>query len=113
MAEVRRAGNNFSRPRWEVIQPPVAASRSKRGRLYTTNLPIRNVTTPKKQLAMVRDWERRNPEAAQARKNEWFKSEAGRAWLKKNQKRRNAARKRWRERKKLEAASAGDTSRFP
>jgi hypothetical protein len=56
----------------------------------------REVKTSKKQLAYVRDWERRNPERAQARKNRWWKTVKGKAWLKKHQKKRNAYRKRWR-----------------
>lgn len=56
--------------------------------------------TSKKQLALVRDWEKRNPEQAQARKNEWAKSAKGRAWLKANQKKKNKARDAWRERQK-------------
>jgi len=46
--------------------------------------------TSKAQLEHVKDWERRNPERAQARKNKWFGSAKGLAWIKKNQKRRNA-----------------------
>ena len=52
--------------------------------------------TSKKQLAWVRDWEKRNPERAQARKNEWAKSPAGKAWLAKNQKKKNRRRDAWR-----------------
>lgn len=67
--------------------------------------------TSKKQLALVRDWEHRHPEQAQARKNEWAKSKSGIAWLKKNQKKKNAARKLWRERKRLEAKEAAKISK--
>lgn len=62
--------------------------------------------TSKKQLAMVRDWERRHPEQAQARKNAWAKSPAGKKWLAKNQKKKNRRRKLWRKRKRLEAKTA-------
>lgn len=60
--------------------------------------------TSPEQLARVRDWEKRNPERAQARKDRWAQSPAGKAWLKKNQKKKNAARDAWRARKKQEAA---------
>lgn len=59
--------------------------------------------TSKKQLAWVRDWEKRNPERAQARKNAWAKSTAGKAWLAKNQKKKNRRRDAWRKKKRLEA----------
>lgn len=59
--------------------------------------------TSKKQLAYVRDWEKRNPKQAQARKNKWAKSAVGKAWLAKNQKKKNKARDAWRKRKRLEA----------
>lgn len=52
--------------------------------------------TSKKQLAYVRDWESRNPKQAQARKNAWAKSPAGKKWLAANQKKKNKARDAWR-----------------
>lgn len=55
------------------------------------------------QLARVRDWERRNPERAQARKDAWAQSPAGKAWLVENQAKKNKARDKWRARKKREA----------
>ena len=65
--------------------------------------------TSKKQLEMVRDWERRHPEQAQARKNAWAQSPKGRAWLSKNQKKKNAARKLWRARQRLASVSSVKT----
>ena len=62
--------------------------------------------TPKKQLEYVKDWERRNPEQSQARKNAWAKSPAGKKWLAKNQKKKNRRRDVWRKRKRLEAKKA-------
>lgn len=61
--------------------------------------------TSKEQLEHVKDWERRNPERAQARKNNWFKTPKGLAWIKKNQKRRNAKRKLWRAKQRRQAAN--------
>ena len=62
--------------------------------------------TSKKQLACVRDWERRNPEQAQARKNAWAKSASGKKWLAKNQKKKNRRRDAWRKKKRIEARKA-------
>lgn len=59
--------------------------------------------TSEKQMALVRDWEKRHPEQAQARKNVWAKSEKGRIWLAKNQAKKNKARDAWRNRKRKEA----------
>ena len=64
------------------------------------------VKTSPKQLAMVRDWERRNPEQAQARKNAWAVSQKGKEWLAKNQKKKNKARDAWRKKKRREAKRA-------
>lgn len=55
--------------------------------------------TSKKQLAYVRDWERRNPEQAQARKNAYWKTAKGKAAIKRRRKKFNAYRKRWRAQK--------------
>lgn len=57
--------------------------------------------TSQKQLALVRDWEKRNPERAQARKNAWAKSPKGKAWLAKNQKKKNQRRDEWRKQNRL------------
>ena len=51
--------------------------------------------TPKIQLERVKDWERRNPERAQARKKKWEQSAKGRAWLAANQKKKNKRRDAW------------------
>lgn len=66
----------------------------------------RKPKTSPKQLARVRDWEKRNPERAQARKDAWAQSPAGKAWLKANQKKKNAARDAWRQQKMKEMAPA-------
>lgn len=55
--------------------------------------------TSKKQLEMVKDWERRHPEQAQARKNAWWKTKKGKAAIKRRRKKFNAYRKRWRAQK--------------
>lgn len=55
--------------------------------------------TSKKQLALVRDWEKRNPERAQARKNAYWKTAKGKAAIKRRRKKFNAYRKRWRAQK--------------
>lgn len=62
--------------------------------------------TSKKQLAWVRDWEKRNPDRAQARKNAWAQLSAGKAWLAKNQKKKNKRRDAWRLKKRREAKRA-------
>jgi len=63
--------------------------------------------TPKIQLERVRDWERRNPERAQARKNAWWKTNKGKAAIKRRRKKFNAYRKKWRaEKRKAEAENA-------
>lgn len=69
--------------------------------------------TSKKQLAMVRDWERRHPEQAQARKNAYWKTAKGKAAIKRRRKKFNAYRKRWRseKRKKAKSGNAGDEQR--
>ena len=53
-----------------------------------------------KQLAMVRDWERRHPEQAQARKNAYWKMAKGNAAIKRRRKKFNAYRRRWRAEKR-------------
>lgn len=67
--------------------------------------------TPPIQLERVRDWERRNPERAQARKNRWWATAKGKAAAKRRQAAHNAYRKAWRDRKraaaKAEASAAG------
>lgn len=55
------------------------------------------------QLARVRDWEERNPERAQARKNAWWKTKKGRAAAKRRQKQHNEYRRRWRAAQKQKA----------
>jgi hypothetical protein len=65
---------------------------------------MRPVKTSKKQLALVRDWEKRNPERAQARKNAWAQSPAGKKWLAKNQKKKNRRRDAWRKAKRAARA---------
>lgn len=55
--------------------------------------------TSKVQLARVRDWEQRNPERAQARKNTYWKTAKGKAAIKRRRKKFNAYRKRWRAQK--------------
>lgn len=62
--------------------------------------------TSEQQLAYVRDWERRNPDASQARKNRYWKTAKGKAAMKRRQAKHNEYRKAWRARKKAEAASA-------
>ena len=62
--------------------------------------------TSKLQLERVKDWERRNPERAQARKKKWEQSAKGRAWLAANQKKKNKARDAWRKKKRREAKRA-------
>lgn len=74
---------------------------------------MRPVKTSKEQLEHVKDWERRNPGRAQARKNNWFASEKGLAWIKKNQKRRNAKRKLWRAKKRRDAKAANAPRELP
>ena len=59
--------------------------------------------TSKKQLALVRDWEKRNPERAQARKNAYWKTAKGKAAIKRRRKKFNAYRKRWRAEKRKAA----------
>ena len=61
--------------------------------------------TSPEQLGRVRAWEAANPERAQARKNKWAKSPAGKAWLAANQKKKNKARDKWRAKKKKEAVA--------
>lgn len=73
----------------------------------------RKPKTSPKQLARVRDWEKRNPKRAQARKDKWAKSPAGRAWLRANQAKINARRDAWRARKKAEKAAAKAASAAP
>lgn len=59
-----------------------------------------------KQLSAWRRWAAANPEKAQANRNAWAKSPAGKAWLAKNQKKKNRRRKLWRKRKRLELKKA-------
>jgi hypothetical protein len=54
---------------------------------------------PEKQAKYVRDWEARNPEQAQARKNAYWKTAKGKAAIKRRRKKCNAYRKRWRAQK--------------
>jgi hypothetical protein len=60
---------------------------------------------PEKQAKYVRDWENRNPEQAQARKNAYWKTAKGKAAIKRRRKKFNAYRKRWRAQK----AKSGNT----
>lgn len=59
--------------------------------------------TSKKQLAWVRDWEKRNPARAQARKNAYWKTAKGKAAIKRRRKKFNAYRRRWRAEKRKAA----------
>lgn len=60
------------------------------------------MTTPTAQRAAWRAWAAAHPDAAQANRDRWAKSPAGRAWLKKNQKKKNRARDAWRRRQRQE-----------
>lgn len=61
--------------------------------------------TSEKQLALVRAWEKRNPERAQARKNAYWKTDKGKAAIKRRRKKFNAYRKRWRAEQKVKSGN--------
>lgn len=69
--------------------------------------------TPKAQLTRVRDWERRNPERAQARKNAYWKTPKGKAAIKRRRKKFNAYRRKWRAEKSLKAKSGNTPGHGP
>jgi len=62
--------------------------------------------TSKPQRTAWQRWAAAHPEEAQANRNKWNQSPAGKAWLAKNQKKKNKARDEWRKRKRLEAKKA-------
>lgn len=53
-----------------------------------------------KKLTPWQKWAAENPDKAQANRNAWAQSDAGKKWLAANQKKKNKARDAWRERQR-------------
>lgn len=67
---------------------------------------MKKIKTRESQREAWRRWAAANPDKAQANRNKWAKSAAGKAWLKENQKLKNLRRDVWRKKKRLEARKA-------